>query len=40
MENLNRNIKNVTKTKSVFTRTESLSKIIYICLIKIQEDYY
>ena len=40
IENLNRNIRKIKKTKGVFTNTQSLSKIIYICLINIQEDYY
>ena len=39
IENLNRNIRNIAKTKGAFTNTQSLSKIIYICLINIQEDY-
>ena len=39
IENLNRNIRKITKTKSAFTNTQSLSKIIYMCLINIQEDY-
>ena len=40
IENLNRNIRKIKKTKGAFTNTQSLSKIIYICLINIQEDYY
>ncbi|WP_406647779.1 transposase [Malacoplasma iowae] len=39
IENLNKNIRKITKIKGVFTDTESLSKIIYICLISIREDY-
>ena len=39
IENLNRNIRKITKTKGAFTNTQSLSKIIYMCLINIQEDY-
>ena len=39
IENLNRNIRKITKTKGAFTSTQSLSKIIYMCLINIQEDY-
>ena len=39
IENLNRNIRKITKTKGAFTNTQLLSKIIYICLINIQEDY-
>ena len=37
IENLNRNIKKITKTKCDFTNTQSLSKIIYMCLINVQE---
>ena len=37
IENLNRNIRKITKTKGAFTNTQSLSKIIYMCLINIQE---
>ena len=39
IENLNRNIRNITKTKGTFISTQSLSKIIYMCLINIQDDY-
>ncbi len=39
IENLNRNIRKITKTKGGFTNTQSLSKIIYMCLINDQEDY-
>ncbi|WPL38887.1 transposase [Malacoplasma iowae] len=39
IENLNINIRKITKAKSTFTNTQSLSKIIYMCLINIQENY-
>ena len=39
IENLNKNIRKITKTKGAFTNTQSLSKIIYMCLKNIQEDY-
>ena len=39
IENLNKNIRKITKRKGAFTSTQSLSKIIYMCLINIQEDY-
>ncbi|EGZ31758.1 transposase [Malacoplasma iowae] len=39
IENLNRNIINITKTKVYFTNHQSLSKIIYLCLFNTQEDY-
>ena len=39
IENLNRNIRKITKTKDAFTNTQSLSKIIYMRLINIQEYY-
>ena len=39
IENSNKNIRKITKTKGAFTSTQSLSKIIYMCLINIQQDY-
>ena len=39
IENLNRNIRKITKTKGAFTNAKSFSKIIYMCLINTQEDY-
>lgn len=40
IENSNKNIRKISKTKGAFTNTQSLSKIIYMCLINIQDDYY
>ena len=39
IENSNKNIRKITKTKCPSINTQSLSKIIYMCLIDIHEDY-
>lgn len=39
IENLNRNFIKITKTKVYSTNSQSLSKIIYLCLVSIQENY-
>lgn len=39
IENLNRNIRKITKTKSGFTSTNALTKIIYLKIIDIAQDW-
>lgn len=39
IENLNRNIRKITKTKGGFTTVRSLEKLIYLRLMRIQEDW-
>ena len=39
IENLNRNIRKITKTKRCFYKHQIIIQIIYMCLINIQEDY-
>ncbi len=39
IENVNRNIRNITKTKGGFVNDQALSKIIYVRLMSIQDDW-